>query len=54
MNIRPTSEYDGTIKQVVAHVMGLIQDDPSMTTEKAVSAALDEAKLTLPASVTVK
>lgn len=54
MSLRPSSAYDGSIKTVTATVMGLIQDDASMTTEAAVAAAMDEIALLLPSDVTVK
>ncbi len=54
MSVRAPSAYDGSIKTVTATVMGLIQDDPNMTCEDAVAAAMDEIALLLPTDVTVE
>lgn len=53
MSLRPSTAYDGSIKTVTATVMGLIQDDPSMTCENAVAAAMDEIAMLLPQDVAV-
>ena len=53
MSLRPTTEFDGSIKTVNTTIMGLIQDDPTMDCAAAVARALDEITLLLPADVNV-
>lgn len=53
MTLREVTAYDGSIKEVTGMVMGLIQDDSSMTCEDAVQRALEELSLQLPADVNV-
>lgn len=53
MSLRPTTEFDGSIKTVNTTIMGLIQDDPTMDCAAAVARALDEITLLLPADINV-
>lgn len=53
MEIRVMSQYDQFLDDVIALVTDMIYQDPNMTTEKAVSAAIDEMKNRLPADMNI-